>query len=92
MAIVNILKTYPTIRVEILGWHNTAKLDPGSENIDLKRANAVKVMLASKGIDESRMTAEGKGESKIVPTDIYGKNEHGDLYNKNMRVDIKIVK
>lgn len=92
MAIVNILNTYQTIKVEILGWHNTAKLDPGSENLDLRRANAVKDMLASKGIDESRMTAEGKGESKIVPTDIYGKNEHGDLYNKNMRVDIKIVK
>jgi outer membrane protein OmpA-like peptidoglycan-associated protein len=91
-SIVNILNTYQTIRVEILGWHNTTKLDPGSENIDLRRANAVKVMLASKGIDESRMTAEGKGESKIVPTDIYGKNEHGDLFNKNMRVDIKIVK
>lgn len=92
MNIVNILKTHPTIRVEILGWHNTTKLDPGSENLDLRRANSVKDMLASKGIDESRMTAEGKGESKIVPTDIYGKNEHGDLYNKNMRVDIKIIK
>ena len=91
-SIVNILNTYQTIRVEILGWHNTAKLDPGSENLDLRRANAVKDMLSSKGIDESRMTAEGKGESKIVPTDIYGKNEHGDLYNKNMRVDIKIIK
>ena len=91
-SVVNILNTYQTIRVEILGWHNTAKLDPGSEDLDLRRANAVKDMLASKGIDESRMTAEGKGESKIVPTDIYGKNEHGDLYNKNMRVDIKIVK
>lgn len=91
-SIVNILNTYQTIRVEILGWHNTDKLDPGSENLDLRRANAVKDMLASKGISKDRMTAEGKGESKIVPTDIYGKNEHGDLYNKNMRVDIKIIK
>ena len=91
-SIVNILNTYQTIRVEILGWHNTAKLNPGSENLDLRRANAVKDMLASKGISKDRMTAEGKGESKIVPTDIYGKNEHGDLYNKNMRVDIKIIK
>ena len=91
-SIVNILNTYQTIRVEILGWHNTAKLNPGSENLDLRRANAVKDMLASKGISKDRMTTEGKGESKIVPTDIYGKNEHGDLYNKNMRVDIKIIK
>ena len=91
-SIVNILNTYQTIRVVILGWHNTAKLDPGSENLDLRRANAVKDMLASKGISKDRMTTEGKGESKIVPTDIYGKNEHGDLYNKNMRVDIKIIK
>ena len=90
-SIVNILNTYQTIRVEILGWHNTAKLNPGSENLDLRRANAVKDMLASKGISKDRMTTEGKGESKIVPTDIYGKNEHGDLYNKNMRVDIKII-
>ena len=91
-SIVNILNTYQTIRVEILGWHNTAKLNPGSENLDLRRANAVKDMLASKGISKDRMTTEGKGESTVVPTDIYGKNEHGDLYNKNMRVDIKIVK
>ena len=91
-SIVNILNTYQTIRVEILGWHNTAKLNTGSENLDLRRANAVKDMLASKGISKDRMTTEGKGESTVVPTDIYGKNEHGDLYNKNMRVDIKIVK
>ena len=48
-------------------------------------------MLASKGIDESRMTAEGKGESKVVPDDTE-RNEFGDDWNKNMRVDIKIIK
>ena len=90
-SIVTILKSYPTIRVEILGWHNTAKLGPGSENLDLRRAESVKDMLASKGIDESRMTAEGKGESKVVPDDTE-RNEFGDDWNKNMRVDIKIIK
>ena len=87
-SIVNILNTYQTIKVLIQGWHN----GPSIKGIDVKRANVVKDMLASKGIDESRMTAEGKGESKIAPTDVYGKNEHGDLFNKNMRVDIKIIK
>ena len=87
-SIVNILNTYQTITVLIQGWYN----GPSSTGIDVKRANAVKDMLSSKGIDKIRMTAEGKGESKIVPTDVYGKNEHGDLFNKNMRVDIKIIK
>jgi outer membrane protein OmpA-like peptidoglycan-associated protein len=91
MAIVAILKSYPTIRVEILGWHNTPTLSPGNELLDVRRANAVKDMLVSKGIDESRMTAEGKGESTVVPTTTQ-KNEFGDDWNKNMRVDIKIIK
>jgi outer membrane protein OmpA-like peptidoglycan-associated protein len=90
--IVDILNKYQTIRVLIQGWHNTAKLDKGSELLDLRRAESVRDMLVSKGISKDRMIAEGKGESKIVPTDIYDKNEFGDIYNKNMRVDIKIIK
>jgi hypothetical protein len=89
-SIVNILNTYQTITVLIQGWHNGP--DSSSTGIDIKRANAVKDMLSSKGINKMRMTAEGKGESKIVPDDVYGKNEHGDTFNKNMRVDIKIIK
>ena len=93
-AIVDILNRYQTIRVSIQGWHNTSTPSdrPGLPRIDVARANSVKDMLVSKGISTDRMTAEGKGESKIVPTDVYGKNEFGDKYNKNMRVDIKIVK
>jgi outer membrane protein OmpA-like peptidoglycan-associated protein len=89
-SIVNILNTYQTITILIQGWHNGP--DSSSTGIDLRRANSVKDMLSSKGIDKMRMTAEGKGESKIVPDDVYGKNEHGDTFNKNMRVDIKIIK
>ena len=94
MAIVSILNRYQTIRVSIQGWHNTSTpiIRPGQPRIDIARANSVKDMLVSKGISEDRMTAEGKGESKIVPDDVYGKNEFGDRYNKNMRVDIKIIK
>ena len=57
----------------------------------MARANSIKDMLVSKGIDELRITAEGKGESTIVPEDTE-KNQFGDDWNKNMRVDIKIVK
>jgi outer membrane protein OmpA-like peptidoglycan-associated protein len=92
-AIVNILKRYQTIRVLIQGWHNTSspRVRPGEPRIDVARANSIKDMLVSKGIDESRITAEGKGESTVVPDDTE-KNQFGDDWNKNMRVDIKIVK
>jgi outer membrane protein OmpA-like peptidoglycan-associated protein len=87
-AIVNLLKRYQTIRVLIQGWHNTSR---SPERIDISRANSIKDMLVSKGIDVDRITAEGKGESKVVPDDTE-KNQFGDDWNKNMRVDIKIVK
>ena len=92
-AIVNILKRYQTIRVLIQGWHNTSspRVRPGEPRIDVARANSIKDMLVSKGIDVDRITAEGKGESKVVPDDTE-KNQFGDDWNKNMRVDIKIVK
>lgn len=88
--IVDVLNKYQTIRVVIQGWHNNPK--PDIIGLDGMRAATVKEMLKSKGINESRMTAEGKGESKIVPTNIYKKNKFGDDYNENMRVDIKIIK
>jgi flagellar motor protein MotB len=92
-AIVNILKKYQTIRVLIQGWHNTStpRVRPGEPRIDVARANSIKDMLVSKGIDVDRITSEGKGESKVVPEDTE-KNQFGDDWNKNMRVDIKIVK
>jgi len=88
--IVDILNKYQNIRVLIQGWHNTPTLGPGNELLDLRRAESVRDMLVSKGISKDRMTVEGKGESTVVPTHTT-KNEFGDDWNKNMRVDIKIV-
>lgn len=85
--IVVILNKYKTIKVSIEGWHNGHI----GNHFDVRRADAVKNILVSKGIDETRITTVGRGESKIVPANSYEKNEFGDEYNKNMRVDIKIV-
>lgn len=88
--IVQLLNKYQTIKVMIQGWHNLST--PEIKGLDGMRAATIKDMLRSKGIDDSRMTAEGMGQSTIVPEDKYTKNEHGDDYNENMRVDIKIIK
>lgn len=88
--IVEVLNKYQTIKVEIHGWHNNPK--PDIIGLDGMRAATVKEMLKSKGISDTRMTALGKGESTKVPFNQYKKNQFGDQYNENMRVDIKIIK
>lgn len=95
MAIVDILNKYKTIRVSIEGWANfsdeTAK-QKGQENLDGRRAESVKMMLISKGIDAQRIVSVGKGQSKLVPEDEEEYDPAGNWFNKNMRVDIKIIK
>jgi outer membrane protein OmpA-like peptidoglycan-associated protein len=92
-SIVDMLQLYPIVNVEILGWHNTSNPSlVGSESIDIARAKSIRDLLISKGIEAKRIKSTGMGESKIVPTDEYGKDKGGNKWNKNMRVEIKIVK
>lgn len=95
MSIVDILNRYQTIRVSIEGWANfsdeSAK-QQGQENLDGRRAESVKNMLISKGIEAERIIAVGKGQSKLVPEDEEEHDPAGNWFNKNMRVDIKIIK
>jgi len=94
-AIVDILNKYKTIRVSIEGWANfsdeVAK-QKGQEDLDGRRAESVKMMLISKGIEAERVVAVGKGKSNVVPDDEEEYDPAGNWFNKNMRVDIKIIK
>ena len=94
-TIVNILNRYKTIRVSIEGWANFSKevaKAQGHENLDGRRAESVKNMLIDKGLDSERITAIGKGQSTLVPEDEQELDKGGNWFNKNMRVDIKIIK
>jgi hypothetical protein len=92
-AIVDVLQLHPTVKVVILGWHNTPSgfLWGGPVSIDIARAESIRDILVSKGIELKRITSKGMGESKIVPDDEYGIDKEGNTWNKNMRVEIKIV-
>ena len=63
---VKILKDNPGYKLDIEGHTD----DVGNENINQilseNRANTVKVYLISKGIEDSRLTAKGFGESRPV--------------------------
>lgn len=64
--LVTILKEYPGMRIE-LGSHTDSR---GNDQYNLllsqRRANSAVAYLVSKGIDRSRLTAKGYGESKLL--------------------------
>ena len=95
--IAEILNKNPNLEVEVRGFHNSTgfTLIEG-QSIDKARAEEVKRILVDKGIDERRIAALGMGESTLYPSDSY--EEYYDVdgeiiqWNKNMRVEIKVVK
>lgn len=83
---VKALKGQPSMRVEIAG--HTDSIASQSYNLDLsqRRADSVKRFLAEHGIDPSRMTTVGYGETRPIAT-----NETPEGRQKNRRVELHIL-
>ncbi len=88
--LVLLLNKNKNLRIRIEGHVNGDT--PVVPDLDIKRANKIKDMLVSKGIEASRIEAVGlKGDFPIVPKDEYVTDTWNNRYNKNMRVEIKII-
>jgi OOP family OmpA-OmpF porin len=76
-----------TLEVVIAVGHTDAKgKDAYNQKLSIRRSEAVKSYLTSKGIDASRIYTEGKGESQPVADN---KTDAGRA--KNRRVEIEVV-
>jgi outer membrane protein OmpA-like peptidoglycan-associated protein len=60
------LRDWPEVRVEIGGHTDSSGPDAYNQKLSEQRAASVRDYLASKGIDASRMTTKGYGESKPI--------------------------
>ena len=82
----SMLKRNPEVTVEIAGYADAR--GPESYNLKLseQRAEAVRDYLAQKGIDASRMTVRGYGESQ--PT---ASNDTAAGQAKNRRVEVRVT-
>ena len=65
-AAAAVLAEFPSVRLEIQGHTDDQGKDEDNMTLSQARADAVKTYLLGKGIDESRLTAVGYGETKPV--------------------------
>jgi len=94
---VAVLKEFGDLKLEIQGHTDDQPLRPGAKYADNQalsqaRADSVKAYLVSKGIDQSRLTSRGYGDTIPVESP---KDLKGDKLNtaraKNRRVEFKLV-
>jgi outer membrane protein OmpA-like peptidoglycan-associated protein/tetratricopeptide (TPR) repeat protein len=64
--VVDLLNQYPAIKLDIRSHTDSRQSDVNNMILSEKRAQSTKKWLVQKGIDESRLTAKGYGETKLV--------------------------
>ena len=83
---VEVLKKFPTIRIEISGHTDSTGSREHNMELSAARAEAVKDYLVNKGIDASRITTRGAGPDSPVDT-----NDTKAGRAKNRRIEFKIL-
>lgn len=64
--IVDMLKQYPTIKIDIRSHTDSRSSTDSNQILSEKRAQSSKSWLEQRGIDPSRLTAKGYGETQLV--------------------------
>ena len=81
----DILAKYGDDRVRIEGHTDSVGTTSSNEALSLRRADAVKTVLAGRGVQEKQITALGMGETRPVAD-----NTSADGKSKNRRVELHI--
>jgi OOP family OmpA-OmpF porin len=82
---VEALNENPNVRVQVAGYTDSVGTDAYNQGLSERRANAVKDYLASHGVDASRLSAVGFGETNPVAD-----NSTADGRAQNRRVELNI--
>ena len=82
----NFLSRNADIRIKIIGHTDNVGSDSANQVLSEGRANAVREDLIERGIDPSRLEAEGRGESQPIDT-----NDTEEGRQNNRRVEVEIL-
>ena len=77
------LREWGDVKVEVAGYTDSASTDAHNQELSTSRASAVRDYLISKGIDASRLTVKGYGESNPIAD-----NGTAEGRLKNRRVEL----
>ncbi len=80
-----LLKTNPTLRIELGGHTDNVGADAANMTLSDQRAKAVRDYVVAKGIDGARITAKGYGETKPLATN---DTEEGRAQNRRTEVTV----
>jgi OmpA-OmpF porin, OOP family len=82
--VAKIMKDNPELKLDIDGHTDNTGTDEFNQSLSDRRAAAVKAYLVKRGVDESRITSTGYGESQPVAD-----NKTSTGRQKNRRVELK---
>ncbi|MCX2740486.1 OmpA family protein [Pontibacter anaerobius] len=86
--LVQILKDNPAISIELSSHTDARGSDVYNEDLSQRRAESAVEYIISKGIDRSRITAKGYGESRPVVKNAKTEEQH----QRNRRTEFKVVR
>ena len=84
---VKVMQEYPSLRIQIDGHTDDRGNDEKNQKLSEARAASVKAYLVSKGIEESRLSTAGYGESKPIEDNKTAKGRAA-----NRRIEFSILK
>lgn len=85
--LVQILKDNPGISIELSSHTDVRGSDAYNQDLSQRRAESAVEYIISQGIDRSRLTAKGYGESQLVVQNARTEEEH----QRNRRTEFKVV-
>lgn len=94
--LLKLLQENPTMRIEISGHTDTRGSAEHNQELSQNRAKAVVDYLIEHGIDKSRLTYAGYGESKPLISDeeiakMKSSNDREEAHQQNRRTEFKIL-
>lgn len=84
--LLTFVKKYPSMKIEIIGHTDLVGSPEYNLGLSMRRSEAVKSWLISKGVQQSRLTTSGKGSSMPIADN---NTSQGRSYNR--RVEIRVL-